>query len=215
VIILETNWTSGRFYRFCDWMMKIAYVNLLWILCSLLGLVVIGIIPSTVALFTVIRKWLLGEKEVPIFSTFSQSFRTEFFKSNLLGIFIVLAGYMVYFDFRYLTSIQGTNQLWLSIPLVIITVFFFITMLYLLPVYVHYELTFFQYIKHSFYIGVANPMITLGMLVSCILLTLLFKYIPGFLPFFCPSLFVFVLMLGGLKSFRNIEAKQKLYQITP
>src|SRR5699024_12166732 len=73
----------GGYYRLCVWVTRFAYVNVLWILFTFLGLVFLGAMPSTVAMFAVIRKWVTGDKEVPIFKTFLESYRTEFVKANI------------------------------------------------------------------------------------------------------------------------------------
>jgi uncharacterized membrane protein YesL len=36
----------------CDWVAKLAYVNLLWFLFTAAGLLIFGFMPATVALFT-------------------------------------------------------------------------------------------------------------------------------------------------------------------
>ncbi len=46
----------GGLYRICEWVMRLAYVNLLWIGIFWLGLVVFGFFPSSAAMFAVVRK---------------------------------------------------------------------------------------------------------------------------------------------------------------
>lgn len=47
--------------RFFQWFANLAYLNILWLACTLLGGVVLGIAPSTAALFAVIRQLLQRE----------------------------------------------------------------------------------------------------------------------------------------------------------
>jgi uncharacterized membrane protein YesL len=54
-------------YRFCEWVTRLAYLNLLWIMFSLAGLVVFGVMPSTIAMYTVTRRWLTEDVDIPIF----------------------------------------------------------------------------------------------------------------------------------------------------
>ncbi|MFL6556498.1 MAG: YesL family protein, partial [Bacillus sp. (in: firmicutes)] len=75
----------GKLFTFCEWFMRLAYVNLLWFFFSLAGLVLLGIMPATVALFTIVRKWQLKETDLPIWKTFLSVYRQEFKKSNGLG----------------------------------------------------------------------------------------------------------------------------------
>lgn len=50
--------------------MKLAYVNLLWLLFTVAGLAVFGFMPATVSLFTIVRKWQMKQAEVTVWNTF-------------------------------------------------------------------------------------------------------------------------------------------------
>lgn len=82
----------GGFYRISEWIMRFAYVNILWIAFTLIGLVFLGFFPATASLFAVVRKWIQGNNEVPIFSFFWTNYKSSFLKSNILGISIVIIG---------------------------------------------------------------------------------------------------------------------------
>lgn len=70
-----TNPLINKIYSLSNWIVKICYVNLLWGIFMLVGLIVFGFFPATVALFTVCRKWVLGDRDVPIFSTFWSAYK--------------------------------------------------------------------------------------------------------------------------------------------
>lgn len=55
-----TGW-RGTLYRYMDWGMRLAYINILWLGGIILGLGVVGFFPATVAMLSVIRKWSYGE----------------------------------------------------------------------------------------------------------------------------------------------------------
>jgi uncharacterized membrane protein YesL len=206
---MRSSWLEGRIYSICEWITRLAYVNILWGLFTLVGAIILGVAPATVALFTVVRKWLLfSDKDVPIFKTFFNTYKKEFLRANKIGLFIGVVAYILYIDFLYIVNIGEAFQLIFSFFLFVILVFYFITLLYIFPVYVHYELRFFQYIKYSFFIGMANPLMTFTMFLGSALLTVLFIYIPGLIPFFSISSFAIVLMWCALKGFRRIEEKQ-------
>jgi uncharacterized membrane protein YesL len=190
--------------------MKFAYVNLLWILFSFLGFIFLGIGPATVALFTIVRKWLMKENDLPIFKTFFQTYKNEFIQANKLGVLMSIIGLFLYFDFKFLLLMGGTVQYMLSIPLMLITFFYLITLLYLFPVYVQFDMKLLQYIKNSFYIAVINMHITILMVAAIMLLSILLSTVPGLVPFFSMILISLVMMWGALFSFRRIERKQSL-----
>ncbi|MBJ4025770.1 DUF624 domain-containing protein [Salmonella enterica subsp. enterica serovar Derby] len=62
---------ANGFYRFCEWLMRLAYLNLLWIGFTLAGAVIFGLAPATAAMFAVTRQWTLGK-------TVSRCFRRFF-----------------------------------------------------------------------------------------------------------------------------------------
>jgi uncharacterized membrane protein YesL len=206
---MRSGWLEGRIYGICEWITRLAYVNILWGLFTLVGAIFLGVAPATVALFTVVRKWILfSDNDVPIFKTFFNTYKKEFLQANKIGLFIGFVSYILYIDFLYIANIREAFQLAFSVFLFVILVFYAITLLYIFPIYVHYELRFLQYIKYSFFIGMANPLMTLTMFLSIILLTVLFIYIPGLIPFFSVSLVSVVLMWCALRGFRKIEEKQ-------
>src|SRR5690625_2733437 len=95
-------------YHFCAWLMRLAYLNVLWLAFSLLGLLIVGFAPATLAMFSVIRKWMMGEKEVAIFPLFWKSYREEFFRANIIFLILAAIGWIFYIDFQIFKQAQGT-----------------------------------------------------------------------------------------------------------
>ena len=75
-----------KIYDISAWITRLMYVNLLWILFMLAGLIVMGVFPSTTAMFSVTRKWILGETDTPVFHTFWKAYKQNFLQSNLVGL---------------------------------------------------------------------------------------------------------------------------------
>src|SRR5690625_1995366 len=75
VLYMYGDGLSGRLYRICEVITKFAYVNILWFVFTLLSLIIFGFMPATVALFSVTRKWVMGDMDVPVFSTFWGTYR--------------------------------------------------------------------------------------------------------------------------------------------
>ena len=77
-----------------------AYANALWVLFSLLGLIVLGIAPATVALFSITKDWAKKDWDQPVFQTFWQTYKTEFFRANGViryheGIYYMITTFVV------------------------------------------------------------------------------------------------------------------------
>ncbi len=201
--------TMGKLFSVCEWIMKLAYVNLLWFFFTIAGLIVFGIMPATVSLFTIVRKWQMKETELPIWETFLSAYKKEFRKSNLLGLMLLLIGGFLILDFIFLKQIAGFIKLVLFAPLLIISGLYLITLLYIFPVYVHYDLKITDYIKNSCLVGILHLHMTLLLIGAAASLIFLMFYQPSFIPFFSTVSLGWILMYGGMNSFRRVSAKQK------
>ncbi|MFJ5621892.1 YesL family protein [Peribacillus loiseleuriae] len=200
--------TMGKLFTVCEWIIRLAFVNLLWILFSIAGLLVFGIMPASVALFTIVRKWQMKETDIPVLKTFLTVYRQEFKRSNGLGFCLLLSGTFLIFDFLYLRTVHGALQIALLVPLMIIAAFYITIALYILPVYVHYDLKMITNLKNAFFLGVLNFHMTLLMLVTLAAIMILILYQPALVPFFSAVSIAWILMFGGIYSFNRIEARQ-------
>ncbi|MBU9710572.1 YesL family protein [Evansella tamaricis] len=210
--MMEFGGIAGMAYTFCTWFVRMFVLNILWLLFSLAGLIVFGIVPSTVALFTIIRKWLLGEQSVPIFKTYWKTYKSEFLKANKLGVLLILIGGTLLFNLYYLSNIDyGILSQIMYFGMFSILIIFLVTLLYVFPVFVHYETKVLQVIKNAFVIGVSNPVLTISMIISSILIYILLE-LTGFLFFFQVSLIASLIMWLANQSFVKIDSQRETNQ---
>jgi|SRR5690625_2687307 len=195
----------GGYYRFAIWITNLAYLNILWILFTILGLGLFGLFPATVAMFAIIRKWQT-KKDVPIFSTFWEYYRKEFIRSNFLGIIFLIIGYVLFIEFQIL---WGSNQMVYfiaSFGVVALFIIYAIVSLYFFPIYVHFNLTKREYFKWPFIIGIMHPILTIFLFgVLGFLHYITFMTIPALLFFFGGSATAFIMMWGIAKTFPKYE----------
>jgi uncharacterized membrane protein YesL len=187
------GWMNGL-YSISEWVMRLAYVNILWMIFSLLGLVILGFFPATVAMFAVVRKWVRKEMDVPVFKLFWTTYKAEFLKSNLLGLIIGFAGVVMYFNFTIIEATVIPAFKWLYIPYIIITVLYLFTLLYIFPVFVHFNIKLKEVVKNAFILMTVNPLVTFSKAVLTGVLCFLFLKFPGVIPFFSGSLIALLLM---------------------
>lgn len=198
----------GKLFTVCEWIMKLSYVNVLWFLFTAAGLVVFGFMPATVALFTIVRKWLMKEIDIPVWRTFLTVYKNEFRKSNVLGFILAVCGTLIYIDFQFLLNTEGIIQLVMSIFLLIIACFYLILLSFFFPVYVHYDLKVVDYLKYAFLLGTLNFHMVLFMLAGLSAAVFLMLYVPGLIPFFSAVSISCVLMSGGVYSFKRVQKLQ-------
>ncbi|WP_226529639.1 YesL family protein [Metabacillus niabensis] len=190
---METSGWTGGIYRICDWISKLAYINLLWMFFTLAGLILFGIAPSTVALFTIIRKWMMGEHNISIFSSFWNVYKREFKKANILmGTLLVVLAFM-YIDLVLIQAMQGLLHFVFLTCFVIMSMILLVIFLYIFPVYVHFEGSILHYYKSSILLGTSFPLRTFMMVLAVgtgLFISLLF---PGVAVLFLGSGIAFAL----------------------
>jgi uncharacterized membrane protein YesL len=194
-------------YTLTEWITRFAYVNLLWVSFSLLGLVLFGISPATIAMFAVIRKWLMGESDIPVFRTFWDTYKKEFIKGNGLGIVLALLVSIIFIDMRFMKV--GTSLELTHIPLYLIIFTIVMTVMYIFPVYVHYNVKFIQLFKNAFFIMMLNPISNIMMMLGFVSTFFVMRFIPALSIFFGGSISAGIIMASCFLAFQKVEKKQK------
>ncbi|MEH7098307.1 YesL family protein [Neobacillus vireti] len=208
---METSSILGGIYKLMDWISKLALLNLLWIACTILGLGVFGLFPSTVAMFAVVRKWMLGEEGGAIVKTFWASYKKEFVKSNILGVIIAALVLVLYADLLFIQNAEKDLAAFLHIPFFIITFIFVCTLFYLIPIFVHYEMKLTEVIKNSFFVMIMNPLSTLYMLIGSFGICFVLSYVPPICILFSGNLLAMLFMKPACNSFNKIQRKHEVY----
>lgn len=204
--LLDLYGGSGTIYRASDWIVKIAYINFLWILFSLVGLFILGFFPATVAMFAVIRKWIRTKRDIPVFKTFWENFRKEFFTANIVGFILVAIGYILYIDFKFFAIFDNWIGIVVSLLLLAITMLFVIVVLYIFPVIVHYQLKKLQYLKQALIIGISFPKNTFILIGGMIIIYFVISFIPPHLSIFLSSLISYFIMKVTYSAFEKLGA---------
>lgn len=206
---MKSGGLMGGLYRICEWIMRLAYVNILWIFFTVIGLVIFTVTPATVAMFTVVRKWVMGEIDVPVFRLFWNSFRKEFIRANLLGLILGLIGFILYIDFLYIVNIDGVYSSVLNVGLIVVLFFYIVVLLQIFPVFVHYELKTFQYLKYAMFIGLSFPLRTVMVAMGVVVVYFIITLFPGLHLFFSASTVSYIIMWISNNTFKKIEESQK------
>lgn len=206
---MSTGWVTGNLYRLCDWFYRLAFLNLLWIAFTLAGFILFGIFPSTTAVFTVIRKWLRGEKDVPLVRTFLQSYRKEFFHSNRLCLLFGLAACILYVDLKFVQTLQGAAFIFLTSIFSLMIILFVFTLIYIFPVYVHYEMRTLLYFRQAFFIAIVNPFQTILLVLASVLSFYVTMMLSGLFLFFGISGISLLIMWYSLRIFRYMDWEMK------
>lgn len=205
------NVVSSFLYKISEWIMRFAFVNLLWIAFSFLGLIIVGFFPATTAMFTVVRKWIMGQIDIPIFQTFWTTYKSEWMKSNLLGGLLLGIGSFIYFEFTIINSSEHTILQLSKYPLLLSVIIFCFLLLYAFPTYVHFHVNLFQVIKNSISLMLVNPYYNIVMILALFVIYLIANILPPLLIFFGGSASAYVIMWCCYQCLINIHRKKEKY----
>jgi uncharacterized membrane protein YesL len=207
---MDTSGFLGSLNKLLEWISRLAFLNLLWISFSLLGLIIFGFFPATVAMFAVARKWMLGNDEMSIFKTFWTAYKREFLKSNVLGVIIVAIGLILYIDFQFVQHAANSFATFLYVPFFIITLIFISMLFYIIPIFVHYDMKLSQVIKNSFFVMIMNPLSTFYMLIGSFGILFVLSYAPPICLLYSGNLLALFIMKPATNAFEKINQKSQL-----
>lgn len=206
---MQLNGAMKVVYLAGEWIIRLVYANLLWMLFTLLGLGIFGFMPATVSLFALLRKWIIGNEVDSAFTIFWTNYRKEFLKANLFGVMFLVIGLIIRLDILFFQDSSNLVFQILFVLMICLSLLYFITLVNFFPVYVHYELSIFNYVKYAFLIGLSQLSSTLMMIFGSIIIFCLYWYVSGLIPMLCVSLFCLNIMWFGYRSFKKIELEQQ------
>lgn len=180
---------KGKLYWVVEWITLLAVLQLLWTGLTLLGLVLFGISPATVAMFTTLRKRLQGEDVLKrLVKIFWNTYKVEFIPSNKIGIILLVFGYFLSINFQIITSFHGILGLLLLTSIITISILFVIIIVNVFQLYTYYDLPTLRYFTASIIFSIAYPLQMISTIVGLAILYKIYSLIPGLLPFFGISL---------------------------
>lgn len=202
------NRIANTYYDYAIKLMKLMYLNLLWIVFTLLGLGIFGLLPATTAVFAVTRKWNTGIKDFPIFNTFWEIYKKEFVQSNLYGLVFIGVSYLLLVSYRILRTQITLPYLIASYIVIGLLLLLLIGITYFFPIYVHFDLKKSDYLKWPLIIGINHPILTLILVGGVGLMQYLaLEYSPGILLFLGTSLTAYIVSWGVSKVYPLYTAK--------
>lgn len=205
------GFVSTGFYRLLLWVWHFMLVNLLWLGFSLLGLIVFGIFPATMASMEIMRRFIEGEKEFNIVKSFYESFKREFWRANGWGLILGVVFYIIWFNYNYLGTVVGLQHTILSLGWYITVLLFALELLYLFPTYLYSGLKGKLLFKNSLLVALASPLSLISLIISIGMVAYVLYIVPGLIPFGAAPVLSWIVMWNISHAFRRIENKQKRY----
>ncbi|MGO4107197.1 YesL family protein [Paenibacillus sp. YAF4_2] len=218
---MEPKGLVGGLYRISEWIMRLAVINILWLVCSIpfvfiawsgllaapadisdsavtsqvyATLIMMAVIapftlfPATGAMFTIARKWVMGEVDVPMFKTFFRGYKENYLQSMIGGIFYSLILGIMIIDFVvYQDQFNLFSYLYLAICLLlVVSLFNFFSML------VHYHMKTFQLLKNAILITIGRPIRSFSTAIMAAAVMYFSTQYTFLIPFFMGSVIAYL-----------------------
>jgi uncharacterized membrane protein YesL len=228
---MEMNGMMGGFYKLSVLIMRFSLTNVLWVLFNLpivyilltllvgdisnlqMGLLTIAILapfiffPATAAMYGVVRKWVMGEGDIPILKSFLRYYKENYKRSLLVGVVFTL--FWTSWILNYLMFFQQQSVFFI-VMFMVITAFFFTWNAYFFSYTVHFEMKFFTSLKSSFILTIGSPFSTIGVaLINGALIFISFNF-TFLLPFFVGSLSAYFSFLYFYKVIQKAMKKAQV-----
>lgn len=230
---MEFRGIMGGFYRISEWIMRLSVINVLWIVCSIpfvfvvfplftveeitadflrqylliLGIVApFTLIPATGAMFTVARKWVTGDVDVPLFKTYFRGYKENYRQSMLGALVFELIAAVLYVNYYFYSTQTSTLKL-LSFLFLLFMVLLGAAFLNYMSIMVHFHMKFWQIVKNALLLTIGNPLNSIAILV---LNGVVFYFSTRFtflIPFFMGSIISVVSFFMFYRSFERLREK--------
>lgn len=214
---MEMRGLMGGFYKISEWIMRLSVTNVLWVICSLpflyllfvplflsesedqlfTGLFVAAIaspfffFPATAAMFTTVRKWVMGEVDTPLLKTFFRGYKENYVKSMLGGILYTLIFVIILVDYQvYLNGMQGLQLL--SYIFLGLGALLFVSLFNFFSMIVHYHMKTLQLVKNALLITIGRPFRALSTVVIAIGVIFISTRFTFLFPFFSGSIIAYM-----------------------
>ncbi|MEK8126343.1 DUF624 domain-containing protein [Paenibacillus filicis] len=232
---MEFRGVMGGFYRISEWIMRLSVINVLWAICSIpfflaalpmfvpgsgegdiyFAFLLMGVLapftlfPATAAMFSVARKWVTGDGDVPLFKTFFRGYKSNYVQAMLGGLVYLLFGAILVANFKYYGNQEGLFGL-LRFLVLSISIMLIISMFHFFSILTHLHMKIWQIIKNSVLITIGSPIRSLSMIIlNGVILYVSFVKFTFLIPFFMGSLIAVVSFWHFNQIFGKLQDKQQ------
>ncbi|MEW9698511.1 YesL family protein [Paenibacillus sp. SI8] len=232
---MEFRGVMGGLYKISEWIMRLSVINLLWMLCSIpvfffgfMGLVsqsqdalistlpILAVLapftffPATAAMFTVTRKWVTGEEDVPLLKTYFRGYKENYVQSMVGGIFFIIIFAIIIVNYFFYIK-QGSSLKILAVLFIAFTVIATIALFNFFSIMVHLHMKIFQIFKNSILITIGNPINSIVLLLcnGAIVYICLTKLNFFLVVFFMGSIVATFSFWQFNRSFTKLQIKQQ------
>ncbi len=212
--------------------MRISGSNLLWLVCSLPTLFFgftafflsegdfskqnlwamailapFTLFPATSALFSVTRKWVMGEADVSIIKTYFKGYKENYKQSMFGGIFYTLLTVIMIVDYQMYMKEFNNNLQFIGIIILVFLVILLVSLFHFFSMVAHYYLKVTQLIKNAILLTILKPFRMLSTVICTGVLVFLTIRFPWLIFFGLASLTALVAFFNFYAAYNKVQEK--------
>lgn len=179
-------------------------LNGLWLLFTLLGGVVFGVVPATIALYACIRQQIRNETENHLYQMFKNYYVENFRRSILFSmVFVVVVAFFLG-ETIILTNI-GSGNLLLEIAIKVTRLLIILSVAMFFPIFAHFDVRGIKTVVQPLIFILICPFEVIYMGLVFLVVSLLFAVSPFLILFIGISLPAYGMSVIMLKKFARLE----------
>jgi len=234
--LLEFRGLTGGIYRLTEWIMRLSGTNLLWVICSVpflfilymrlaidpqyvneavtlnwaLGILApVTLFPATSAMFTVARKWVMGEPDVKIIRTFFKGYKENYKQSLVGGLFYTLLFVVMYVDIT-VYMVQFRNMQLFGILMLILMILLFVSLFNFFSMVTHYHMKIGGILKNAILLTLLRPFRVFSTLLGAIaVIYICCTYMPVLIVIFAGSVIAWFAFFNFYATFTKMQEQAK------
>lgn len=182
-------------------------LNGLWVLFTLCGGVVFGVVPSTIALYACIRKQIRTESDGHVFQEYKKFYFNNFRRSIVFSIVFWLLIVFLVGESALLTNLGSNGNLMLEVAVKVSRVLLILGLAMFFPVFSHFDVHGFKTVLQPVILMFICPLeiVLIGIIIFATIL--LYAISPFLIVFIGLSLPAYGMTLVLLRKFDDLEKR--------
>lgn len=179
---METNTITGKIYIAIDWIVKLVFINILFIICNIptiitflnyliaqtsgqliFALTILGLttifctFPAMMAVFGTIRALTIDGRTTRTFRVFIRTYKENYKRSITGGALFTLITFSLTFYYYFLNIHDNTIAKYITYAIII---YYIMIMMHFFSSNTHTETTFIQNVKNAVLLTMKNPVLS-------------------------------------------------------
>lgn len=186
-------------YAICYHILTMIILQGLWVIFSVVGLGIFGLIPASVAVCHVVNVKMIQKEDEALFPLFWKTYKSSFLRANFFGLTIGMSLLLLWINRIIIQLMNGGLAAFFHVGSYLVLFFTLLLLLYGIAFLAVTQQRLLGVIKASIMLGLCRPLETLSMLAVTLGVCYFYSLMPSIIPLFgIVPLFVTYTLISNL-----------------